>query len=99
MIQNNMSILQLREQGTIAKLRKKWWDEKSQCIKKAKKATGSTTRLGLKNMAGVFIILLGGVLCALVLIIIEIKCKRVVDYLTRSQVCYDLYRACFYIST
>ena len=80
-------LLQLREKGEIASLRKKWWDEKSECIKtETKKDDSSTASLGLENLGGVFIILLGGVICALVLLIVEVRCKRVVDYLTKSQV-------------
>lgn len=79
-------MLQLRENGFIEETRAKWWDERSECTGKKEKGTGSTTSLGIQNMAGVFIILLGGVAFSFLLVVIEIRCKRIVNMLTRNQV-------------
>ena len=77
---------QLRESGFIEKTRRKWWDERSQCPKPSKSKTGRTQSLGVNNMAGVFLILLGGVIMSIVLVIIEIRCKKLVVYFTSGQV-------------
>lgn len=53
-------------------------------MEKEDKQGGSTASLGIENMAGVFIILLGGVAFSFLLIVIEIKCKRIVDMLTKT---------------
>ena len=78
--------LQLRERYFIEKTRRKWWDERSQCPKPSQSKTGKTHSLGLNNMAGVFIVLLGGVIISSILLVIEIRCKKLVVNFTRSQV-------------
>ncbi|XP_020899708.1 glutamate receptor ionotropic, kainate 2 isoform X2 [Exaiptasia diaphana] len=83
----SVAILKLRENGFIDSIKYKWWDERSQCVVEPKSATGQTASLGIQNMAGVFIILLGGVALSFFLIIIEIKCKRLVDLLTKTGQC------------
>ena len=40
----------------------------------------------MNNLAGVFIILLGGVVVSIVLVIIEIRCRKLVVFFTNSQV-------------
>ncbi|XP_048582630.1 glutamate receptor ionotropic, kainate 2 isoform X2 [Nematostella vectensis] len=79
----SVGILNLRESGFIERARVKWWDDRSECPEIQQES--STQSLGIKNMAGVFIILMGGVGLSLILIIIEIKCKRLVDMLTHNQ--------------
>lgn len=39
----------------------------------------------MNNLAGVFIILLGGVVISIVLVIIEIRCRKLVVLLTNGQ--------------
>ena len=80
------SILQLREGNFIEKTRRKWWDERSQCPKPSKSKTGNTKSLEVDNMAGVFLVLIGGFVTALLLLIIEIRCKKLVVYFTSGQV-------------
>ena len=78
--------LQLRERYFIEKTRRKWWDERSQCPKPSQSKTGKTQSLDVNNMAGVFLVLLGGVIISLILLVIEIRCKNLVVYFTSSQV-------------
>lgn len=78
--------LQLRERYFIERTRRKWWDERSQCPKPSQSKTGKTHSLDVNNMAGVFLVLLGGVIISLILLVIEIRCKRLVVYFTSSQV-------------
>ena len=80
------SILQLRERNFIEKTRRKWWDERSQCPKPSMSKTGNTKSLEVDNMAGVFLVLIGGFVTALLLLIIEIRCKKLVVYFTSGQV-------------
>ena len=77
---------QLRERNFVERTRRKWWDERSQCPKPLQSKTGNTKSLGVNNMAGVFLVLLGGVVISLILVVIEIRCKKLVVYFTSGQV-------------
>ncbi|KAK2574078.1 Glutamate receptor 2 [Acropora cervicornis] len=81
----SVAILDLRERNFIEKTRRKWWDERSQCPKPSKSKTGNTKSLEVDNMAGVFLVLIGGFVTALLLLIIEIRCKKLVVYFTSGQ--------------
>lgn len=80
-----VGILNLRERNFIEKTRRRWWDDRSQCPKPSKSKTGNTQSLDVNNLAGVFIILLGGVVISIVLVIIEIRCRKLVVLLTNGQ--------------
>jgi len=80
-----VAILKLREKNFIEKTRRRWWDDRSQCPKPSQKKTGNTQSLDVNNLAGVFIILLGGVVVSIVLVIIEIRCRKLVVFFTNSQ--------------
>ena len=77
---------QLRESGFIERTHRKWWDERSQCPQPSQSKTGNTKSLGVNNMAGVFLVLLGGVVISLILVIVEIRYKKFVVYFTNGQV-------------
>ena len=79
-------LLQLRERNFVERIRHKWWDERSKCPKPKQSKTGNTKRLDLNNMAGVFLVLVGGVIISLVLVVFEIRCKKMVEYFTSGQV-------------
>ena len=79
---------QLRESRFIERTRRKWWDERSQCPKPSQSKTGNTKSLGVNNMAGVFLVLLGGVVISSILVVIEMRCKKLVVYFTSGQVKY-----------
>ncbi|XP_068679822.1 glutamate receptor ionotropic, kainate 2-like isoform X2 [Montipora foliosa] len=81
----SVAILELRERNFIEKTRRKWWDERSQCPKPSKSKTGNTKSLEVDNMAGVFLVLIGGFVLALILLVIEVRCKKLVKYFTRGQ--------------
>ncbi|XP_068747188.1 glutamate receptor 2-like isoform X2 [Montipora capricornis] len=80
-----VAILKLREKNFIEKNRRSWWDDRSQCPKPSQSKTGNTQSLDVNNLAGVFIILLGGVIISIVLLVIERRCKKLVDLMTNSQ--------------
>ena len=85
-LRRSHSFSQLREKNFIERTRRNWWDDRSQCPKPSQSKTGNTQSLDVNNLAGVFIILLGGVVVSIVLLIIERRCKKLVDLLTNSQV-------------
>jgi glutamate receptor, ionotropic, invertebrate len=64
-------VLHLKETGELAKLQNKWWFEKTEC--KGERDNPSVTRneLSLSNLAGVFYILIGGLLVALAISLVE----------------------------
>jgi hypothetical protein len=65
----NLAVLHFKETGELAKLQHKWWYEKTQC----KNDNLATTRneLTLSNLAGAFYILIGGLLLALAISLVE----------------------------
>ncbi|XP_073257568.1 glutamate receptor 2-like [Porites lutea] len=81
----SVAILKLRERNFVERIRHKWWDERSKCPKPKQSKTGNTKRLDLNNMAGVFLVLVGGVIISLVLVVFEMRCKKLVEYFTSGQ--------------
>ncbi|XP_071125932.1 glutamate receptor-like [Mytilus edulis] len=55
-----LAVLNLRERGRLQSLKKKWWDERSECGDDATVLDGSNAELKLNNVAGIFYILIGG---------------------------------------
>ncbi|XP_022086249.1 glutamate receptor 4-like isoform X2 [Acanthaster planci] len=68
-----LAVLQLREEGVLDALKKRWWFDKGQCHE-ANSDSGSNA-LTLSNVAGVFYILVGGLALALLSAIVEFYCK------------------------
>ncbi|XP_027060273.1 glutamate receptor ionotropic, kainate 2-like [Pocillopora damicornis] len=81
----SVEILELRENGFIEKTRRKWWDERSQCPKPSKSKTGKIHSLDVDNMAGVFLILLSGVILSIFILLIEIRYKKLAACSTSGQ--------------
>ncbi|GFN84365.1 glutamate receptor 1 [Plakobranchus ocellatus] len=73
-----LSILQLREDGVLDELKKKWWVEKSQCPldTSTKIADASLT---LSKVAGIFYILVAGLALSVFSVILEFLYKTKVD--------------------
>ncbi|KAJ8027923.1 Glutamate receptor 4 [Holothuria leucospilota] len=74
--QLTLAILQLREDGTLARLRKNWWFDKGQCQESAK---DQPSALKLSNVAGIFYILIIGLGASLVIAIIDFYWKSRTD--------------------
>ncbi|VUZ44121.1 unnamed protein product [Hymenolepis diminuta] len=66
------AVLRLREAQVIANLRKKWWIERGQCNVAADAERSVANALALINVAGVFHILTGGLLLALLVAALEL---------------------------
>ncbi|KAH3842698.1 hypothetical protein DPMN_116202, partial [Dreissena polymorpha] len=67
--QINVAVLRLREVGELMKLEQKWWYSKGECGTDTKDA--KTSALTLSNVSGVFHILIGGLLLAMVMALCE----------------------------
>ncbi|ALC43617.1 Glu-RIB [Drosophila busckii] len=65
----NRAVLALKENGELIRLRNKWWYEKAECT--ANKDAQGHNELSLSNVAGIFYILIGGLLLAVIVAIIE----------------------------
>ncbi|KAK3801146.1 hypothetical protein RRG08_006865 [Elysia crispata] len=59
----SMSILRLSDQGKLHEIETKWWDN-TKCPDMTKSSTDETSSLQIDNVAGVFFILVGGIVIA-----------------------------------
>lgn len=67
----NLAVLSLKENGELIKLRNKWWYDKTECNLNKDNQETSRSELSLSNVAGIFYILIGGLLVAVFVAIIE----------------------------
>lgn len=67
----NLAVLHLKETGALAKLQNKWWYEKTECPRDKDNPSVRRNELSLTNLAGVFYILIGGLLVALAISLVE----------------------------
>lgn len=65
----NLAVLSLKENGELTKLMNKWWYDRTEC--RQDKQDTSRNELSLSNVAGIFYILIGGLLVALAVALIE----------------------------
>lgn len=94
----NLAVLQLREDGTLDNLKKKWWFEQSECGNQKSKSSSkvidfeiscwifykifkdaSRNSLGLGNVAGIFYILIIGLVISVVTAGLEVLYKARID--------------------
>ncbi len=73
----NLAVLQLKEDGYLEELKKKWWLEQSECSvgnkeNGAPKKQSSQNALHLENVAGIFFILIIGLVISIIIVAIEI---------------------------
>lgn len=76
--------MSLKEDGELTKLMNKWWYDRTEC--KHDKQDASRNELSLSNVAGIFYILIGGLLVALAVALIEFCFKSRSDTLQNQQV-------------
>ncbi|XP_041673599.1 glutamate receptor 1 [Drosophila eugracilis] len=79
----NLAVLTLKENGELIKLRNKWWYEKAECSTH-KDGETSHSELSLSNVAGIFYILIGGLLVSVFVAILE-YCFRSKDSRSASS--------------
>ncbi|XP_076446345.1 glutamate receptor 2-like [Babylonia areolata] len=65
----NIAVLELREVGELHKLERKWWYDKGECAKNSKES--KTSSLTLSNVSGIFHILVGGLVLAMVVALLD----------------------------
>lgn len=71
----NLAILTLIETGEMTKLQNKWWFDDAECKRTHTQDAMHRNELSLNDVAGIFFILIGGLLVALVVAIIEFCIK------------------------
>lgn len=71
----NLAVLSLKENGELLKLRNKWWYDKTECNLNHDAQETTHSELSLSNVAGIFYILIGGLMVALLVAIIEFCTK------------------------
>ncbi|XP_055852888.1 glutamate receptor ionotropic, kainate 2 [Episyrphus balteatus] len=74
----NGVILKLQEEGKLHILKTKWWKEKrggGSCRVETSKSTSAANELGLANVGGVFVVLMGGMGVACVIAVCEFVWK------------------------
>ncbi|XP_046399579.1 glutamate receptor ionotropic, kainate 2-like [Ischnura elegans] len=72
------AVLKLQEVGKLYALKVKWWKEKrggGACRDDASKGSGAASELGLPNVGGVFVVLIGGVALACIIAWLELIYK------------------------
>ncbi|CAG7820788.1 unnamed protein product [Allacma fusca] len=63
--QINLAVLSMKESGTLMQLQNKWWMERSECPRNSGDASESDDELSLSSLAGIFYILIAGLVLAL----------------------------------
>lgn len=74
----NLAVLSLKENGELTKLMNKWWFDRTEC-RHGDKQDASRNELSLSNVAGIFFILIGGLLVALAVALVEFCLKSSSD--------------------
>ncbi|XP_033743404.1 glutamate receptor-like isoform X2 [Pecten maximus] len=74
-----LAVLHLRESGELQQLKKRWWDDRSECPSPGTASDGGQTALTLNNVAGIFYILISGLTLAILIAGCEFIYKSVVD--------------------
>lgn len=69
-----MAILQMQEEGRIQLLYNKWWKSTGKCSREEQKESKANA-LGVANVGGIFVVLLGGLALAVFVAIIEFLWK------------------------
>ena len=68
------------------KLRKKWWDRRSECADPKAKVSSTPMSISLDHMTGVFIVLAGGVVVSVVFLLVERRCNNLRELVKKGGV-------------
>ena len=63
-----------------------WWETQSQCSTTAKPVGLDSMKIQFNSMAGVFIVLVSGVIISLILVVVEVKFKWLIDLILEAGV-------------
>ncbi|XP_043486735.1 glutamate receptor 1 isoform X2 [Polistes fuscatus] len=80
----NLAVLSLKESGELTKLMNRWWYDRTEC-RHGDKQDASRNELSLSNVAGIFYILIGGLLLALAVALLEF-CYKSHTEATRAKI-------------
>ncbi|CAL8101103.1 unnamed protein product [Orchesella dallaii] len=69
--QINLAVLSMKESGTLMQLQNKWWVDRSECPAEEKGAAETDDELSFSSLAGIFYILIVGLIVALVVAAVE----------------------------
>ncbi|KAK6173038.1 hypothetical protein SNE40_016574 [Patella caerulea] len=72
----NIAVLELREVGELHKLEQKWWYDKGECGNADGSKDASQSALTLSNVSGIFHILIGGLVLAMITSSLEYLVQR-----------------------
>ncbi|XP_052755261.1 glutamate receptor ionotropic, kainate 2 isoform X4 [Galleria mellonella] len=88
------AVLKLQEEGKLHILKTKWWKEKrggGSCRDETSKSSSTANELGLANVGGVFVVLMGGMGVACVIAVCEFVWKsRKVAVDERASLCSEM---------
>jgi glutamate receptor, ionotropic, invertebrate len=71
----NLAILQMREEGFLDELKMRWWYDKSECGNQGSTKDSSQNALNLINVAGIFYILIVGLVMSVIVALLELFYK------------------------
>lgn len=74
--QITLAVLRLKEGGTLHTFYQRWWIDKGQCGGDGSSSSKGKTPLTLSNVAGIFYILISGLVFAIILGVFEFRCFR-----------------------
>ncbi|XP_050563154.1 glutamate receptor ionotropic, kainate 2 isoform X3 [Spodoptera frugiperda] len=88
------AVLKLQEEGKLHILKTKWWKEKrggGSCRDETSKSSSTANELGLANVGGVFVVLMGGMGVACVIAVCEFvwKSRKVAVDERKEEVCFS----------
>ncbi len=66
----SLKILEMQERGDIQKFYNKWWKNSGSCIRDEKKDSKANA-LNVENVGGIFVVLVGGLILAVIVSVIE----------------------------
>jgi ionotropic glutamate receptor len=69
--QINLAVLSMKESGTLMQLQNKWWVDRSDCPLEEKESAETDDELSLQSLSGIFYILIGGLVFAVFIALVE----------------------------
>ncbi|ALC43237.1 Glu-RI [Drosophila busckii] len=72
----NLEVLSMIESGELLQLKKKWWYDKAECnVNQEHQETRTPNELSLSNVAGIYYILIAGLIMSVIVAILEFICR------------------------